>query len=784
MTSGRQKTWRRLAQISGDELRTRLAQGISKRVDLARYRGGYRFTGLPLRAATRSPKFFFSPDQLVERAALLRRYLPAEVEQIISAADDICRHRFSLLGYEKLDYGAQIDWHLDALHGKRAPLKPWYRIRFLDFGEAGDHKVVWELNRHQHLVTLAKAWRLTQDTRYLTELSDQWYDWQRANPYPIGINWGSSLEIAFRSLSWLWVRNLIEDASPIPASFRSDLVSGLGMNARHIERYLSTYFSPNTHLLGEGLGLFFIGMLCPQLADADRWRDKGWNILLREAKHQVRPDGVYFEQTLYYHVYALDFFLHAHLLAARNGMAIPDEFDAVVEKMLDVVEALSQAGPIEGFGDDDGGRLFNPRRNRPQHMTDPLALGAAIYGQERIIAAATLTEEAIWLFGDDAGTLLAKPPQPRDIHSKRFDGIYVLAGADPSPQQMAIDAGPQGIGVCGHGHADALSVSLSLNGQRYLIDPGTGGYISDNEDRALFRGTSAHNTLCVDGLDQAEPAGPFAWESIPNVKTERWVRGETFDLFVGAHDGYCRLAEPVRHCRSVVRVDGGVIMIRDLAAGRGKHLLETFWHFAPNLQIREEAGALIAVSASGQPATGGNFRLALWKAENSPWRMETGSGLYSPAYGTKVPAPMARVSASIELPAECAVMLVCEKADANLGRLVDSSRNAHLRSYRYETADTVHSFYYAQGSGTWTHGPWTSDAQFLYCCLEHGHLSRLILVASSVARYGGATVMSHSRPVERFECWHEQGRVKTSCSDSSVLEQVLETKFERLDPVL
>jgi hypothetical protein len=46
--------------------------------------------------------------------------------------------------------------------------------------------------------------------------------------------------------------------------------------------------------------------------------------------------------------------------------------------MLDVVAALAQAGPAEGFGDDDGGRLWNPRRNRTEQMTDPLALGAVI----------------------------------------------------------------------------------------------------------------------------------------------------------------------------------------------------------------------------------------------------------------------------------------------------------------------------------------------------------------------------------------------------------------------
>src|SRR5581483_7163636 len=186
------------------------------------------------------------------------------------------------------------------------------------FAEIGDHKVIWELNRHQHLVTLAKAWLLTGDVRYAQELISQWYAWKQANPYPLGINWASSLEVAFRSLSWIWVDQLLVNCPQASDQFRSDLLRGLAFHGRYTERYLSTYFSPNTHLLGEAAALFFIGTLYPQISSAGRWKNKGFEIVLQEAERQVRPDGVYFEQTLYYHVYALDLFLHVRLLASRN----------------------------------------------------------------------------------------------------------------------------------------------------------------------------------------------------------------------------------------------------------------------------------------------------------------------------------------------------------------------------------------------------------------------------------------------------------------------------------
>ena len=265
---------------------------------------------------------------------------PYSVEQ----AEKICKHRFDLLGYKDLDYGTPIDWHFDPVHNKRAPRKPWHEIPFLDFDRIGDHKVIWELNRHQHLVTLAQA-------GLRDELVGQWTHWQRENPYPIGINWASTLEVAFRALSWLWVRHLI-------GNFHPDLLSALHLHGWYIERFLSTYFSPNTHLLGEGVALFAIGTTCPQIADAPRWQVLGWKILLQQAEAQVRPDGFHFEQSVYYHIYALDFFRFARELAAKNGIAIPESFDRTIARMSDALAAISQAGRPPNFGDDDGGHVI------------------------------------------------------------------------------------------------------------------------------------------------------------------------------------------------------------------------------------------------------------------------------------------------------------------------------------------------------------------------------------------------------------------------------------------
>ena len=352
--------WSRIKRLTWDEVHTRARQELGKRLDATLLRSTFRPERIEILEAGRRGNFFFSKTDLPERVRLLREHLPAEVDAILSEADEICRHRFRLLGYVDLDYGADIDWHLDAVHGKRSPLKPWHKINFFDFSQIGDHKVTWELNRHQHLGYSCQGLAFDSRLPLLERIDFAMVCVAESKSYPIGINWASSLEVAFRSLSWIWVGQLLAECPELSSQFNADLLRGLALNGRYIERYLSTYFSPNTHLLGEAAALFFIGVMYPQIASADRWKKKGLEILLQQAERQVHPDGVYFEQSLYYHVYALDLFLHARLLASRNKIDVPANFDEVLKKMLAVVKTLSQSGPPLGFGDDDGGRLFNP----------------------------------------------------------------------------------------------------------------------------------------------------------------------------------------------------------------------------------------------------------------------------------------------------------------------------------------------------------------------------------------------------------------------------------------
>jgi len=120
-----------------------------------------------------------------------------------------------------------------------------------------------------------------------------------------------------------------------------------------------------------------------------------------------------------------------------------------------------------------------------------------------------------------------------------------------------------------------------LYGRRVLLqDPGTLEYVGDGSDRNALRGTTAHNTMTVDGYGQSDPTGPFAWSRLTRSHPEIWVAAEYFDLFCGSHDGYAERG--ISHRRWVFHLPGRFWLIRDVAEGSGVHNLELAWHLGPD----------------------------------------------------------------------------------------------------------------------------------------------------------------------------------------------------------
>jgi hypothetical protein len=735
--------------MSLDEVAARARQELGKRMDGARARTRFDFSEAP-RAASAQPRFFFDAEDGPGILSQIKQRLPGEYNQILPRAERICAHRFDLLGYRDLDYGKQIDWSLDRVHGKRAPGRLFYKIGYLSFEDCGDVKVTWELNRHQHFLTLAKAYRISGEERFADEILAQWQHWNRGNPYPYGVNWASSLEYAFRALSWLWTYYLLGDCAKRRAGLREQFLRGLSVHGRAIERYLSTYFSPNTHLLGEAVALFFIGVLCPELPSAGRWKNAGWRITLEQAERQVRSDGFHFEQSLYYHVYAIDFFLHARILASRNAIAIPLEYDLALERMLDGLAVLGLTGYVPRIGDDDGGRLFDGQRNRTEHMLDPLATAAVLYQRGDFKAVARgLREETLWLLGSAAGSAFDNIPAQQPANkSVAFaqSGLHVM---NASGRQIVIDAGPLGAGSGGHGHADALSLWVSDQAGPIFIDSGTLEYVGDGPERNRYRSTAAHNTLTIGDVGQPEPRAPFTWSHHPKSVVERWVQGEHFDLFIGTQDAYARLSSPVMHRRFVFSRKSDFWLVRDALEGTGEHKLDIYWHLAPGFAARGTRWS----RASGS-------ELHVITPEGTHWSQEVEAGSWSPAYGEAQEAPVLHFGTVASLPAEFATLFRSTASAGAPPGVLKIAKSSGACGYSYLQGEAEHMFLFASGTQQWALNGWSSDAEFVYW--EHDRQrdrALLIFCAGTRVSMGGQVIAESPKPVCSCEVVWEDGRV-------------------------
>jgi len=717
------KVLRRLARMSWHEIWTRGRQAAAKRTDVLYHRFGMASFRTTADGSRRLGKFFCDTSAVPAITEIIRRRMPDEARAIVAEADAVLNGRFRLLGYQNLGFGDDIDWSLDPVHARSLPLAPWPSIPYLNFDVAGDHKVIWELSRHQFLVTLARAYRITGEEHYAGAARELWQDWQRKNPYPLGVNWASTLEVAYRALSWMWTAFLLEGTAAGTPEFQSDIARETERAGLYIDRYLSTYFSPNTHLLGEAVVLFLIACRYPGLRHAARWRDSVWAVIDQACTTQVRPDGFYFEQSTYYHVYALDLFLCARLTAARNGIAIPELLDATIRRMSSAIAELSVAGVLPRYGDDDGGRLFDSSRNSPAQMLDPLPVTAVLYRDAAVkSASAGLTEETLWLLGPEServfDSLPSAPPAVRSTALKE-SGFYSLVGPGESPAQLFVDAGEQGSLAAGHGHADALSVQLAWRGRLWLVDPGTCWYLGPDSRRTEFRGTAAHNTVTVDGRDQADPATPFSWGILPVTRTEEWVTGNGFDLYHGQHTGYQRLDAPVTHHRWVVRAGESLWLVRDVLTGQGEHEIGVHWHFHPDLNVTATGSRVIA--------SDGSHTLTL--VSDRVCAVEAGE--YSPVYGQCIPAPVARTRFRSECPAEtaAAIALDAPAPDATL-RLLQNEPIV----YEYVCGGDRKLFCFGTGGGPWTFEGWETDAAFL--CIAGSKV--LAAVGSSYVRQPSA----------------------------------------------
>ena len=455
----------------------------------------------------------------------------------------------------------EFEWNRDPRSGYLWPLD-YHRDIKLMRSDGSDIRVVWELNRLAHFITLGRVYKLTKDEKFTVAFMDQLRSWCEQNPYGRGPNWQCAMEVALRAVNLIAAREMFRESTQVNTQL---LLRLFQQHGNYISRNLEfSYIATSNHYLSDVAGLLWIGVMVPELRDADAWRSFGLKEMLREMDKQVLPDGADFESSTGYHRFVTELFLYSFVLCRDNGIEIEAKHWSKLHAMLLYIRGyLRPDGFAPLIGDTDGGQFLplQPRRADDHRY---------------------LLEVAAELLNDSA---LREP----ETGSKAFPhaGIYIMRHEDLYLCFNASGAGINGRGS--HGHNDALSIEVSARGRAFIVDPGTYVYTGDLQRRHDFRSTAYHSTVKIDGVEQntIEPDMPFVIGDEARPRVLLWETAKDTDKIVSEHYGYRRLRHPVTHRRTVIfnKQEASWLVEDEFLGDAVDHDVEVRFHFAPGLNV-------------------------------------------------------------------------------------------------------------------------------------------------------------------------------------------------------
>lgn len=526
-----------------------------------------------------------SPEKTVQ---FLRCHYPQYVADVLAAADAVCRNEIPLLG-RVFHFQKGIDWQSDPVTGFHWPLL--YRGRMSSFvGSARpvDLILFWELNRHQHFITLGIAYWLTGDKRYVDTFIAQIQNWIKTNPVRHGMNWYYPLEVSIRLLAWITAFQFFRSAPQFQQCAAKGFMKSVWQQAdflsRHLQPARAKDIVPNNHLMAELTGLILTATAFPEFRDSANWRESSLLLLVQQSKQQTHPDGVNKEQASGYHRFVAELLLLVTARSYQGGLKREPILEKVLEQMLDfVLFTIAPTGVHSMWGDTDFGRALGLGLQKDFWDFRPLlSAGAVIFDRaDWKFAAGHFDEEAFWLLGSDGLDRWEKmgTHQPEQT-SRAFSqgGHYIIRDSWTDESDVAFFRcgafGLGGDGQCAHAHSDLLSFVLWMNGQPLLVDAGT--YMYHDALRDYFRLTPAHNTVMVDGHDQAVPKPNFNWRQVSDARCVGWSENQV--------TGAIQFGE-VEFTRTLHHPCPGIWTLNDKFVGFGEHKLEWFFNFAPGLDV-------------------------------------------------------------------------------------------------------------------------------------------------------------------------------------------------------
>ena len=460
-----------------------------------------------------------------------------------------------------------------------------------------------DLSKFYYGLDLAFAFNENGNYEYLDAWEQLVASWIRQVPADLDPN----EVIGRRILNWIYARSAFkENSDRMSDELEQLLFTSIDQQSRYLRSNLS---AERNHRTLELYALFIVAVALPDLDADGSLREFTITQLYENIQSDIREDGVQRENSTHYHMIVLRSFLGVLVNARRFAIDLPENFATRVERACEfALHCQRPDGLIPALSDSDTGSY-----------RDLLRLAAHQFDRLDFLYVATSGRHGV-------------PPEHTNISFPESGYFIQRSDWSSSARYLMFDCGPLGDG--GHGHYDALNVELAANGQTLIVDPGRFTYSEHGSInwRRWFKGTAAHNTVCVDGLDQTPYRCGKPGNEVATARLVQRLNAPGLDVLCGE---VTSPAYEVKHRRTIVFVRGEYWLILDQLSGDRPHRFDLRFHLTP------EALNQTKVSGGGFNSMVRTPEVALLFA---PARLPCiEPGWVAPAYGIKHQAPVVSV---------------------------------------------------------------------------------------------------------------------------------------------
>ena len=412
-------------------------------------------------------------------------------------------------------------------------------------------KSVW-LNRWYYLPCFARLYWQTDNRSLLDHLLRLFRQWSIDNPVPAELGayfrtrkyiW-RDMQVAWRTQNLIWCFFL--GRKGFTETEKAELFESILTHVQVLKAYFGDQsLSFGNHQSHGALAMLHAAALFPDLPDADEIRSTALRILNHHLEAAFFADGNSVELCPGYYPFMAANFRNAYLLCVANGIPLSPRWD---ERLRQFYQFMLQT-------------------QQPDGTTPPIndSTEVPVLPSLRILRSVMRLPE----------------PEPPPPVSFRFSESHQAVMRDGKDGYLFVDAAA-GTGSLFHWHGGKLGFHFWQDGRPFIVDSGVCNY-DEPLRKTWYLGSSAHNTILVDGLGDTELTKLHSSKSSEvGSRLVGWLSSPQFDFASMSTTAFQVATKPVSWTRQILLLKRRFVIVLDHLRSDGDHEYRWLFHYAPN----------------------------------------------------------------------------------------------------------------------------------------------------------------------------------------------------------